>query len=44
MLAPVTDLNQWKAAHPPTLVFWQHSLQAWIAWQKLLIKVIYGPY
>ena len=43
MKAQVIDLAAWKAAHPPTLLLWQHSLAAMVAWQKLWLAVMYGP-
>jgi len=43
MKATVINFQEWKAAHPPVLICWQHGLQAWLAWQKLILKVIYGP-
>jgi hypothetical protein len=42
MTAKVVNFEQWKAAHPPALIRFQHGLQAWLAWQKLILKVMYG--
>lgn len=44
MKAQVISLEQWKASHPPALLFLQHNLQLMLAWQKMWIKVVYGPY
>lgn len=43
MPARIINLSEWKAAHPPALLLWQHSLAAAIAWQRLWLMVIYGP-
>lgn len=44
MEAKIINMQQWKAAHPPALVCWQHGLACALAWQKLWLKVIYGPF
>lgn len=41
--AKIISLAEWKAAHPPILIFWRHGLQTMLAWQQLWLKVIYGP-
>jgi len=41
--AKIYNLAQWKAAHPPALIFWQHGLQAALPWQQLWLKVLCGP-
>lgn len=43
MPARIINLEQWKASHPPALIFWQHGLACALAWQQLWLKVIYGP-
>ena len=43
MEANVINFAQWKAAHPPILICWQHGLAAALAWQQLWLKLIYGP-
>lgn len=43
MPAQIVNFEQWKAAHPPALICWNHGLAAMLAWQKLWLKVIYGP-
>lgn len=40
--AKVINLAEWKAAHPPVLLIWQHHLAALVAWQLLWLSVIYG--
>lgn len=42
MLAKVYDLNQWKSAHNPAVVTWQYNLSFVLAWNELLIRMIYG--
>lgn len=42
MDAQIISMAQWKAAHPPALIFFQHGLQTALAWQKLWLQVIYG--
>lgn len=44
MEAQIINMQQWKAAHPPALVCWQHSIACALAWQGLWLKVIYGPF
>jgi hypothetical protein len=44
MINNVISLEQWKASHPPALIFLQHNLQLALAWQKLFIRAMYGPY
>lgn len=44
MDAQITNLAQWKAAHPPALICFQHGLDCALAWQQLWLKVIYGPF
>ena len=41
MKAQVVDFAQWKAAHPPILICWQHGLACALAWQELWLK-LYG--
>lgn len=43
MQAKIINLAEWKSAHPPALVCWQHGLACMLAWQKLMLTVIYGP-
>lgn len=43
MPAQVVNFAQWKAAHPPALICFQHGLACMLAWQQLWLKVIYGP-
>lgn len=42
--AKIISMAQWKAAHPPALIFFQHGLACALAWQELFLKVIYAPY
>lgn len=42
MPAKIVNFAQWKAAHPPALILWQHGLQCALAWQKLWLLVLYG--
>ena len=44
MPAKIISFEAWKANHPPALICWQHGLACALAWQKLWLKVIYGPY
>jgi hypothetical protein len=44
MPAKIISFTEWKAAHPPALICFQHGLACWLAWQKLMLSVIYGPY
>lgn len=44
MEAKVYNLAQWKAAHPPALICWQHGLQAALARQQLLLKIAYSSF
>lgn len=44
MNAQIISMAQWKAAHPPALICWNHGLACWLAWQKLMLKVIYWPH
>jgi len=39
--AQVVDFAQWKAAHPPILICWQHGLACALAWQELWLKVLF---
>lgn len=32
MPAKIISFSEWKAAHPPVLICWQHGLQAWADW------------
>ena len=41
MEAKIISLAEWKAAHPPALICWQHGLQAMLAWQELWLKVLF---
>jgi hypothetical protein len=41
--AKVINLAQWKAAHPPALLLWQHGLACAVAWQRLWLKLVFGP-
>lgn len=43
MDAQIISMAAWKAAHPPALVAFQHGLACALEWQKLWLKVIYGP-
>jgi len=43
MPARIISLAQWKAAHPPALVCFQHGLALAVAWQKLLLNVWFNP-
>lgn len=42
MPAQIVNMAKWKAAHPPILICYQHGLACWLAWQKLMLKVISG--
>lgn len=42
MDAQIISLEAWKKAHPPALIFWNHGLQAMLAWQKMWLRVVYG--
>lgn len=44
MPAKVISFAEWKAAHPPALICWQHGLACALAWQQLWLKVMYGTY
>ena len=41
MTAKVISLQQWKAAHPPILIYWNHGLQCGLAWQKLWLRILF---
>lgn len=38
--AKIISLAEWKAAHPPALILWQHALQAGLAWQRLVLLML----
>jgi len=42
MPARIISLAEWKAAHPPVLIFWQHGLQCALAWQRLWLQVLFS--
>ena len=44
MEAEIVALAQWKKAHPPVIVCLNAALAMGLAWQKLLLMVVYGPY
>ena len=44
MEAEIVDLAKWKKAHPPVIVCLNAALAMGLAWQKLWIKLIYGPF
>lgn len=44
MPAQVVNFAQWKAAHPPALVCFQHGLACMLAWKKLMLVVINAPF
>lgn len=41
MPAQVVNFAQWKAAHPPALICWNHGLQCYLAWHDLWLKVLF---
>lgn len=41
MLAKVIDLNQWKAAHPPALMLFNHGISCALAWQRLWLSIVF---
>lgn len=41
MPAKIINLEQWKAAHPPALIFWNYGLTAMVAWQKMWLGVMF---
>lgn len=43
MNAQIINMAQWKAAHPPALVCYQHGLALAVAWQQLWLKVLFNP-
>lgn len=36
----IISLQEWKAAHPPALVCWQHGLACALAWQRLFLLLM----
>lgn len=38
----IVSMSEWKAAHPPALVCFQHAMACAVAWQKLWLMVICG--
>jgi hypothetical protein len=42
MEAKIIDFAEWKASHPPALIFWNYGLTAMVAWHKLWIKLVFG--
>jgi len=43
MDAKIINLEEWKKAHPPALVCFQHGLAMAVAWQRLWFKVLFNP-
>ncbi len=41
MPAEIISFTEWKAAHPPALIFWNHGLQCYLAWHDLWLKVLF---
>lgn len=41
MPAKVISFAQWKAAHPPILICWQHGLACALAWHELWLKIAF---
>ncbi len=39
MPAKIINLEQWKAAHPPALIFWNYGLASMVAWHKMWLKI-----
>lgn len=35
----IISMAEWKAAHPPVLICWQHGLACAVAWHELWLKV-----
>lgn len=44
MPAKIISFEQWKAAHPPSLICFQHGLACALAWQQLWLKVMYATF
>lgn len=40
MTATVTDLNKWKASHPPMLRLWDAQCRAVAAWWELFFILV----
>lgn len=43
MPATVTDLKEWKAAHPPMLMLWQAQCRFVSAWSVACFKLSLAP-
>lgn len=43
MKATVINLQQWKAAHPPALMLFNHGIACALAWQRLWLSIIFRP-
>ena len=41
MEAKVINFAQWKSAHPPALICYQHGLACALAWQQLWLKILF---
>ena len=41
MKATVINFAEWKAAHPPALICFQHGMQCALAWQQLWLKIVF---
>jgi hypothetical protein len=42
MKAKIISMQQWKAAHHPVLICFQHGLACAVAWQKLWLRLMLG--
>ena len=43
MDAQIVNLEQWKKAHPPALIFVNSAFAFAAAWQEMWLRVICGP-
>lgn len=41
MPAKIINLDQWKASHPPALIFFNHGMACALAWQKLWLSIVF---
>lgn len=41
MPAKVINFAQWKSAHHPALICYQHGLACALAWQQLWLKILF---
>ncbi|MEN6629796.1 MAG: hypothetical protein ABFC42_09135 [Sulfuricella sp.] len=41
MDAQIISMAQWKAAHPPALMLFNHGLACALAWQRLWLSIAF---